>query len=225
MTDPRTVHRIREALASLATIVVGVLIALAADGWIQSKEDDKRVADLTARLTDEVRADSTGLEQFLELALAGGAAGERLILELEGGALVPPDSLPGLVRSVSNPPVFPEIRRATYVEIISTGSLTLIPSELRAEVLRYYERIDWWERTIPRATSFVTAPWFTELPLNFYLDPRFEVPPETLRRVVLRSPGSLQALRQETSQLRVYVVLYRQALSASSQALGVLNSS
>lgn len=222
MSASTSFKHIRRGVTGLGAIVLGVLIALAADEWIQAREDRGHGADLIERLILEVREDSAGLESFLSRTGVAEQAGARIIEELEGGVRVPDDSLAQHIRAISYPPVFPQIRRATYVEMTSTGSLALIPFEKRVPVVQYYEELDWQERTMPRATSVVTAPWVYELSSPFLFEPSFEIPAETLRTATLRAPNALQAIRREHVKRRFFVLLLGQMLERATTTLAAL---
>lgn len=203
-------------------IVLGVLIALAADEAMRSSNDRELAADLVERLIQDIRQDSVLLEQFLPQTGAAYRAGARLIMELEGGPPVPDDSLAAVVRAFSIRPVFPLIRRSTYVELISTGGLGLIPEAKRVQVVEYYEQVEWLERTMPGGGSSGTPPWWTDLPPDFYFDTTFEMPSSALRSSVLGTASALEDMRSHSTQHRVFSILNEQMLTSASDMLAAL---
>lgn len=69
----------RRGLAEMGIVVLGILIALAADDWYAGRQDRAREATLVQGLYDDVAADRAALEAQLELIAESEAVLNRLI--------------------------------------------------------------------------------------------------------------------------------------------------
>ena len=220
-TEP-LLHQLQRAAAGFVVIVVGVMVALAADEWLESWEDESRQAILLERLADELRTDSISIEGFIAIADAGITAIERLIVSMEGGLPVPDDSLAVTIRAAGTP-LWPQVQLTTYVEMTSTGGLALLPDSVRAVVVEYHEFINWVVRQSPRAT-WEFPPWSLELPPTFGFDASFDVAPERLRQAVAGTPESIRRARALGIITNYHSILYRQFLGRASAALATVEA-
>jgi hypothetical protein len=166
------------ALVELATVVVGILIALAINNWAQARHD----AVLEARYLDRLLSDSAENATMLQ---------ERINLHTQRAATLA--HLSNWLTSEAQPPTNDEVssvlcrwfmqpalrlRRETYAELVSTGNLSLLRDVPLRGLLQQAEtrheealRLDRFLDTLQRVTE----------PLNRYrqwqIDPnsRFEV--------------------------------------------------
>jgi len=171
-------------IAEFLVIVVGVLLALAADRWNQARLDRTSEAGYLSRFAEEIRDDSGRAADYLEGRPAILAALDTLIAFVDGAA--PPPSLAATALDVAQ-----EIRLSPLVawnEIQATRSLEVISDpSVREALTAYYasrERVLLlWSRTNSRAGD----PFFDTLYQTGLFDPRDE----------FRSPGSpdLEAIR------------------------------
>ena len=213
---------LRQAVAGFGVIVVGVVVALAADEWMEDLDDDRQAAVLTARFIADIQADSGRIEQFITRASTGEAVISRFLLELELGVTVPSDSVREVIRGLASEPTLPEVHRATYVETTSTGSLGLLPERVRSIVIDYYEHVDWVASNMPQVSADLAPPWVFELPSDFLTDPNAETSSEQIRAAVRSSPTLVQDVRKQGLRHVFYLVIYQQFLDRAEAALRAL---
>lgn len=193
----RTTKPFRRAVAEFAVIVFSVMVALAADEWIDAQEGRRKAEELSVRLLEEVRTDLQSIEVRLEMSQRAEAAAARLLDSAEGLAPMPPgDSLAVLVHAVSTMPGLPRIGRTTYTEIVNTGALGLLEPGIRTAVTRYYEYADWVVRSVPPNPGTGLAPWVTALPRRFMSDPS-AIEPHLLVELLLGDPNRVQEIREQ----------------------------
>lgn len=166
------------ALVELATVVVGILIALAINNWAQARHD----AVLEARYLDRLLADSTEnlamLQERINLHTQRAATLAHITNWLTNGTQPPTNDEVSsvLCRWFMQPAL--RLRRETYAELVSTGNLSLLRDVPLRGLLEQAEtrheealRLDRFLDTLQRVTE----------PLNQYrqwqIDPnsRFEV--------------------------------------------------
>lgn len=166
------------ALVELATVVVGILIAVAINNWAQARHD----ATLEARYLDRLLADSAENLKMLRERIDGHTRRAdrlaRLSSWLTSGSEPPTDDEISdvLCRWFMQPAL--GLRRETYTELVSTGNLSLLRDLPLRGLLEQAEarheeslRVDRFLDTLQRVTE----------PLNQYrqwkIDPtyRFEV--------------------------------------------------
>jgi type II secretory pathway pseudopilin PulG len=130
----RTLTRL---VAEFVVIVVGVLVALTADTWINQLADrEAERAGLQLILTD-LAADTARLWDEIGYARQHDRAAAALLLYEDDPP--PPDSLASTFRSFlfGSPPVF---RRAGFLSLREGGRLSLIQNpELRTQIMSYFE--------------------------------------------------------------------------------------
>jgi len=133
---------LRRALAEFGVIVLGVLGALAADQWRETRLERQLEADYRVRLAEELREGRDRLEQVDERFEIVRAAAEDLIGVLELGE--PPSDVAAFVatagRAAWSGSVAAQVRYdATYEELLATGSLGLIrDGDLRSALVRHF---------------------------------------------------------------------------------------
>ncbi len=134
--------------AELIVVVLGVLIAFAADGWredLQQVQEEQLYLD---RLSEDLDA-TLNMFQFAQARLETmGDATLTLIKIQEGGegrSSVDPDSLAALYIRATGPEWVPSIfeRGATYRELVASGRLQLLRDrELRGRLVFFYRGLD-----------------------------------------------------------------------------------
>lgn len=154
-------------LGEFLVIVVGILVALAVDGWVQDREDRQAEAKYLERLIEDLEWDLAQMDEVLESKLHFDRAitGVLRLLgdphaETKGRAFTLPDGTEPLAAPVP-PPDLPEDsvveafsqafggmrefdhRRGTYDELISTGATRVLrDSDLRSAIASYYSAVD-----------------------------------------------------------------------------------
>jgi len=124
-------------VTELVVIVVGVLIALAADRWNEARSDRVSEASYLARLIEEIRADSTSAAIYLERRVGIVAGLDSLISFVEGGE--PVANLPPTLLAVSAELALPPT--VAWSEIQESNSLDVIRDPaVRAALTAYYAR-------------------------------------------------------------------------------------
>ena len=147
-TDP-TVHQAPSSrrrgpirvVAEVAIIVVGVLIALAAEGWREAASDRDLTQAYLAGLAADLRLDSAEYVRFLEpnYLPAQAVAADSLIVILGDPTF---DAEPATVLRFLREQVYllsATKSRATFDDLVSAGRLGLIEDpDLRTALVRYY---------------------------------------------------------------------------------------
>jgi hypothetical protein len=120
--------------AEFLVIVVGVLAALAADRWMQARDDQDLATRYYERLLTELVADSVRLEELRDTAFARGESARELLSSLQGadgrGAV-------GLYFRSTADGTLPT-SDVTFEEMQSTGALQLLRPALRQALFDYY---------------------------------------------------------------------------------------
>lgn len=144
MTRPSNLLAARSvgrALAEIAIIVVGVLIALGADSWRQSREQAVLREEYRAALLDDLVADSLWYGYTLDTGWIPESveATDSLRDAMFDGATRSEDQV-ALWLSRTLRLVAGGQRRGAYDELVSTGRLALFEDpSLRQEIVRYYQ--------------------------------------------------------------------------------------
>ncbi len=135
--------------AELAVIVIGVLIALATDGWNDDRLERRTEATYLERLAADVRSDTATLAFVIRLSERKDAALQRVDRVLYQDQRASIDTL-AFINDVVVGAVFasawPFVTEGTFEDLLATGNLALIrDTELRGQVSSYYlsaERTD-----------------------------------------------------------------------------------
>jgi hypothetical protein len=122
-------------------IVVGVLLALAADRWNQERLDRVAAAEYGERILSELVADSLRLDAARRYHADRISGGVALLAAVSPSS--DPDTLPSEVyfRAAGNAPL-PYAGGTTFRELESSGALGLITSEARQALFDYYGWVD-----------------------------------------------------------------------------------
>ena len=158
----------RTALREFIVIVTGVLVALAAQAWWESRQERAREHEYLRQLLAETRENESRIEQSITQDSAGGAALARIMAALGADAPVPtPDSIAAWVvrgGSVSDfQPLF-----GTYRALLGTGDLRLVQNDsLRALIVTYaavMDQEDEWLRQLRVAFLNAVEPIARSMP-------------------------------------------------------------
>lgn len=198
------------ALGELVIVALGVLIALWADQWIQTRQDAARAIGYLERLQTDIRADLTSLR------FSAKQARNRLELTRQVDAwLHDPDAAPepdSLVMTTHFAGVLfpPTISKFTIDELKSTGDLRLLRNQaLKRQIADYYNQvglqIDRWSAW---GDVGITETYFREL--AFVLDPEHRIrvgtfDPALMQRFLSASgedaPSSYAEVRRTTEAI------------------------
>lgn len=130
------------ALAEVAIIVVGVLIALGADAWWTEREERSGAAEYLDRFAVDLDADR---EMLLWTARSEERRSEATdaLVEWMGRAAPPArDSLRALVNRIREGNLDP-VRTGTWTDLVNTGGLALIEDRaLREQIVRYHQVVE-----------------------------------------------------------------------------------
>ena len=125
-------------LAEFTVIVVGVLVALAADRWNQARSDALLEAAYLDRLVFDIRGDSLRAAAAIDEIPSAYAARDSLIAAVEGRGALPVDMVEAIEHAwhtlaFTSPP--------TWEELKATGNLVLIRDPRARQALSdYYSR-------------------------------------------------------------------------------------
>ena len=137
----------RYGVTELFIVVLGVLIALWADGWRQRREDRALEREYLERLADDLRLDTAAVANIMMLTESRAQYGQRVLSAFDTGSRS--GSASDFVRALeyANYFSYPSYSRTAIEDLMSTGNLRLIQSTDVKEVLsRYYAEIDWTEQ-------------------------------------------------------------------------------
>ena len=127
------------AIATELTIVVlGVFIGMQVSNWNQQREINQKAAVFTAHLKADLRHEDWRLQMIIAYSREVRANAERAIAALDSGVNIDDEDL--LVSAYRASQYVNDLRaRATYDELISTGSIALIrDQDLRDKAMAIY---------------------------------------------------------------------------------------
>lgn len=128
----------------LALLVAGILIALAVDGWIDDRRDERAERRYLELLQRDLDSNLDVLAETLEFEERQAAAAAMAYRALRAGA-VPPQEREAVAAALNQLTARRTLRlaRATYTDLLSTGNLRLIRNAaLRDKVVDFYERAE-----------------------------------------------------------------------------------
>lgn len=146
------------AAVEFVIVIAGVVIGFQVNAWNENRDADVRAAELMGRITEEFRTLETTLNRSEEIATAYEAATENVIRAIREDtvATTDPETMTewlGLVRHVGRPPT----RSAVFAEMVASGELSLLPTELRTALSRFNQTIERNEYLWPEAASHLTG--------------------------------------------------------------------
>lgn len=123
----------------LVVIVVGVLVALAADRWNEARSEADLEGQFLVRLASEIRGDSALVEDYLASLPAIMASRDSLLAFVDGAP--PPEGWgPRLIVNASRPLTLPP--PLAWTELNATTSLSIIRDATVREALARYYTVD-----------------------------------------------------------------------------------
>lgn len=137
----------RYGISELVIVVAGVMIALAADGWLQQQADRALERSYLDDLISDLRADTAQLHTAIGLAADRAALGHAVLRAMDGDTVLAP---PELVVALERQFYFasPAYSQTTMLDLLSTGNLRLIRDRgLKRHLSEYYqtiERLEQW---------------------------------------------------------------------------------
>jgi hypothetical protein len=140
MSRPRSISTLARFAAEFVVIVIGVLAALAADGWREDRIDLAAEAEFLARLRGDLQADTAELAETQRRI----AMKYAVLTSLSQDRLDPDDVDPtrlaaDLAAATTWTWNFQTVHDVTFQELRSSGNLNLIrDAELRAQLSSYY---------------------------------------------------------------------------------------
>jgi hypothetical protein len=129
----------QKSLAELVTIILGVLIALAANDWRDTVRDHAEATGYEARLDEAVGSDIRQYAQAASWAAAIDSAAVEVLAVYRGHDVAAGDAkefVEAVLKASWMPP--PSVSRDTYDDLVSTGSLALLPVAVREAIDAYY---------------------------------------------------------------------------------------
>lgn len=134
-------------ILELVLLISGILIALAVDGWIDDRRDERAEHRYLELLQRDLDSNLDVLAETLEFEERQASAAALAYRALRAGA-VPSQEREGVAAALNQLTARRTLRlaRATYTDLLSTGNLRLIRNAgLRDQVVDFYERA---ERTL-----------------------------------------------------------------------------
>lgn len=132
-------------LLETAIIVAGVLIALGADAWWDSRQELEERGALLSALTRDFRSTRNRLAPILEQARSHAAQSGGYIDIVLQGRDVPDDSLRALIGALGEITYF-EPEMASYRTALSDGSIGLVRDDTLLQALADFEQgLDWYD--------------------------------------------------------------------------------
>jgi hypothetical protein len=131
----------QRTLAELVTIVAGVMIALMANDWRDAVRDRAEAKGYAARLDQAVSSDLEEYARAAEWATAVDSAAVEVLAVYRGRDVRAEDAdrfFEAVLTASWMPP--PAVSRDTYDDLVSTGSLALLPVAVREQVGAYYRQ-------------------------------------------------------------------------------------
>jgi hypothetical protein len=137
----------RYGIAELGIVVAGVLIALAADGWHQGRQERATELEYVLRLMHDLELDTAAVSSIMAETEARATYARAVMATYDTGSRS--GSPADFVRAVEfgNYFSYPSYSRTTIDDLMSTGNLRLIRrTTVKDAVARYYATIEWTEQ-------------------------------------------------------------------------------
>jgi len=166
------------AAGQFALIVVGVMVALAGDNWVQEREEADRAEAALALLADDLRADSERLARLAPFPLRHDSL-RAIVWSTPPDAQISQDSVLVLFRRLILAQPY-EPPRAAYESLLASDGLRYIPDEaLRGEIVRYYEEsqaqlVLWYDLWSQLNLDFFKLTRFVQTPAPTSIDEGLE---------------------------------------------------
>ncbi len=136
----------RYAVGEFFIVVAGVLIALAADGWLNDQADRALEDEYLVALATDLASDTAELNTTVMLAARRAELGQHVLRAMTGDTVLEPAYLATAVeRSMYF--AYPAYSRSTMSDLMSTGNLRLLRDQgLKRRLSEYYRSIDQMEQ-------------------------------------------------------------------------------
>ncbi len=225
------------SIAEFVLVVLGVLVALTVDTWIEQRNDDNLQQEYLARLTDDLRADQQNLEYRISFFTSVYSFGLDTLDELRSQESVNQDAILAAYYAAENWNSAPV--NDTYEDLQSTGNIRLLGDlDLRLALSAYHTKTSVDLASVPQIYREIVRgiiPMKIQAAIRKYcptIDASGEIPsgfpPCTLPKLnadeassVITSlrayPGIVETLTYHVSQVDVAIYLYE------AQKLSVLN--
>lgn len=164
-----------QILVELTLLVLGILIALAVNGWIDARRDARVERQYLELLARDLDRDLVTLDEALRFERSQ-AANSAFAYRALHGAAVAPDQREAVAQALGELTARRTLRlgRATYTDLLSTGNLRLIRNTvLRDRIVRLYENNERAQLIRDRNNQeFVDRMYMTYMLDHAYVAPR-----------------------------------------------------
>lgn len=190
MKEKSTVaRRVIRGVAEFLIIVVGVMVALAGDSWLEGREEAARAEVAVALLLENLDDDAESLEAVAQYPLMHDSV-RATIWSTPVDRAVPQDSIPTLIRRLIFGTDF-RPARAAYESLLASDGLRHVGDQpIRNQIVEYYEEylsevVTWYEWWIQFNAVFFEMTTRMQVPdiheLGQGLGPWQEVPQRSTR--------------------------------------------
>lgn len=138
-------EKLARSAQELIVIVVGVVIALAADRWIQTLDSRADERFYIRQLASDIRADSGLLRGWVDTSAVRNQTALDVLLYADEGGLPPDTDPPQFMAAIHVVPAGGTIKYTTdtWEDLVATGNLALIQDEeLRTALSVYYNEVE-----------------------------------------------------------------------------------
>jgi len=145
--DNKPLKYMRYAVGEIVLVVVGILIALSINNWNEERKDRNREQEYLIRLLGDFQEHIEKFSFFKSLTTMRLAQIELLEDAVRNNkkGIENDWKIIESIEKVTWSSYLP-VSRNTYVELLSSGKMSLIKSEkLREHLVKYYDEIDHWE--------------------------------------------------------------------------------
>jgi hypothetical protein len=195
------VRRISEALREmrwtqlvleLALLILGILIALAVDGWMDDRRDARLERAYLERLERDLQQNLVILDEFIAFESRQTADGVLAFRALRGVPGIEREAIAEGLNHLANRRTL-RLMRATYQDLLSTGNLSLIRDQsLRDAIVGVYEEAERTTTVVDRNNqALVDHAYGLPLVESGLVAPRFST------NLPGRLAGQLQALKEQ----------------------------
>jgi len=163
-----------QVVIELALLIVGILVALAVDGWIDDRRDARLEREYLGRLERDLGQNLEILLEFVEFEGRQVADGVMAYRALRGADATDREAVAEAIGHLTHRRTL-RLVRATYEDLLSTGNLGLIrDSALRDTIVKLYEETDRTTTLVDRNNQQLVDQLFT-LPMvdSGLVAPRF----------------------------------------------------
>jgi hypothetical protein len=163
-----------QVLVELALLIVGILVALAVDGWIEDRRDARLEREYLGRLERDLAQNLDILNEFVEFEGRQIADGVLVYRALRGADATDREAVAEAISHLTHRRTL-RLVRATYEDLLSTGNLGLIrDAALRDTIVKLYEETDRTTTLVDRNNQQLVDHLFT-LPMvdSGLVAPRF----------------------------------------------------